>query len=88
MHRYAIHLEVEAADDRAANARQADITFALRHGLPILQTYVTDADDWGEHIDDNERCSVCHEPVDRERAGIGVRIHATCTTYPPYPIQE
>lgn len=82
-HTYTVHVVFEAEDDQAA--------WEIAKRLPVHTpyVYVTDADDWAEHVPEEGLCSVCGKTVNRERTGTGERMHVNCAQFnDPYPIVD
>lgn len=73
-HTYALHLIIRAENDAAAVAMMLE----LAERPDVGARYVTDADDWAEHLPEDGACWVCRLPVDRERTGTGLRTHHDC----------
>lgn len=47
-------------------------------GYPLDSVFVTDADDWSEHIDNEALCADCGVTTDRSRVGNGERVCPAC----------
>jgi len=60
-------------------------------GYPLDSVFVTDADDWSEHIDNEALCADCGVTTDRSRVGNGKRVCPACieeSGATPYPIMD
>lgn len=73
-HTYTLHVTFEAETDAQALLVRDGLA-ALMPGIPATDLHLTDADDWAEHV---TPCNFCSAPVERQRAGIGSRVHAHC----------
>lgn len=92
-HTYTIHLTVGAKNDAEAmvsarlayDAVKKTLTVPTPNGYVVDSAFLTDADDWAEHIDLEEGlCKLCGGPAgDRLRLGCGGRVCPTCYDNPP-----
>lgn len=104
MHTYTMHLTISAANDVDAYTLTKQVTEILEadpfllprgQGFAVLQSFVTDADDWAEHVDGHGEgiCTTClnERAVDRLRIGDGGRKCRACADASPlgeYPIED
>lgn len=65
---YTVHIDVRANNDRIAVEKQVRIVRLLEEqGIVVSQSFLTDADDWAEHIHHDDH-------PDAVRVGIGRRV--------------
>lgn len=81
--KYTVHLVIDAPSDEMARF-EAD---RIASHVGVREFYVTDADDWSEHL--NQLCACGQPTVDGLREGRGQRLCQKCADTSPwgvYPI--